>query len=121
MIKETEMPVKDRPLSEIYRLKGLEWADHQAAWYALEKNRKTTLERIKMDMWKKAKIRGEKITEAYVDRAARCSAEWEQYQDKLFEHNEKRLHLRVELDSIDMAAGERMSAEANARKERGHY
>lgn len=115
------IPERERPLSEVYRLKGLEWADHQAAWYALEKNRKTTLERLKMDLWKMYKMRGTKVTEALIDREARCSDAWNDYQAKLFEHNEKRLRLRVELDSIDMASGERMSQEANARKERSHY
>lgn len=116
-----EIPQKDMPLSELYRLKGLQWADHHAAWYALEKNRKTTLERLKMDIWRSYKARGQKVTEALVDREARCLDAWKEYQDMLFFHNEERLRLRVELDSIDMANGERMSMEANARKERSHY
>ncbi len=112
-----EIKDKEKPLSEIYRLKGLEWADAQGAWYALSETKATTLARLTSDI-KKA---DPKMSEARAEREARCMPEWVNMLEEMCRLNTLRLRLKIQLDSIDMAGHEKMSAEANARKERAHY
>ena len=111
-IKAREMPLRDRPLSELLRITGKQWAEHEAAYTALKEAKTTTLERLKT-----ALIEEEKMAEAKAERLAKCTPEWGEYLDLMAEENKLRLDLKIEVDCIFMMNSERIDKNANARKE----
>ena len=104
----------DKPLSELYRLAALEWADKYSAWYTMSENKTTTLavlksREIEMDP---------RLSEAKAERMAKNTVEWQEYMTKLCQLHKEALKLRAYKESVDMRYHEEQSAQANARHER---
>ena len=117
-IKLKEIPVKDRPLSELLRITGKQWAEYEAAYTAMKEAKATTLARLKQQ---KIDAADSKLSEAAADREARNDPYWRDYLDLMAKNNARRLDLKIEVDCIHMANSERIDKNANARKELGAY
>ena len=120
-IEAKEMRLNDRPLSELLRITGKQWAEYEAAYTAMKEAKATTLARLKQQKMDEASNRKFKLSEAAADREARNDPYWQDYLDLMAKNNARRLDLKIEVDCIHMANSERIDKNANARKEIASY
>lgn len=120
----TEMPERERPLSEQFRIVALQYADAHSAANLLEELKTTTLEKIKtgiMDQHKKAfpdaSVR-ESMSENRAERIAKCSPQWDEYIREMCGLRAKADKLKLQMKYIEYQFSEWQAADANARKER---
>lgn len=108
-----EVPEKDRPLSEEFRLTAREYADADAAASLLEELKSTTLEK------RKSIIIAEQpgLAENKAERFAKTSIEWESYIRQMCASRAQATRLRLKLEWIRMRHREWVGADANARHE----
>lgn len=109
-----EMPKRERPLSEQFRLIALEYADAEAAACVLEELKTTTLEKLKSDIIDRAE---EKMPESRAERLAKCSAEWDIYVRQMCDARAKANKKRLQLAYIKLRFAEWQAADASARAE----
>ncbi len=111
------MPEKDKPISELYRLAALDYADAYSAWYLMSEMKATQLAGLKqyeMDM-------DPTLTAAKAEHKARNRLDWIEYIKTMAENNRNRLKAAALMKSIDMRHTENAQANAAARNERKMY
>lgn len=108
-----EMPERERPLSEEFRIVAREYADADAAASLLEELKSTTLEK------RKSIIIAEQpgLAENKAERFAKTSIEWESYIRLMCTARAKATRLRLQLEYIRIRHREWVGADANARAE----
>ena len=110
----TEMPERERPISEKYRLQGREWARLKRAHKRLKEEGPVLLAKGKM----RFVDAGAAKSGAAAERLHIITEDHAKYLDALVlaEHLEDLA--KIELRAIDMEYGEWQSNDANARRER---
>lgn len=109
-----EMPPKEQPISEQFRIVAKQWVDADAAASLMEELKTTTLEKMKNDLI----ARDGPMPDNTATRLAKCDAAWEQYVREMCKHRADANRLKVQMEYIRMKHSEWQSAEATARAER---
>lgn len=109
-----ELPKLERPLSEIYRLTGEEWADADAAAELFSELKTATLSKLKTKLIAE---RGD-MAEAKAERIVKSSPEWEKYIRDMVTAKQTANKLKVRLDSLKIVNREEIDRNANSRAER---
>jgi hypothetical protein len=109
-----EMPKLERPLSEIYRLTGEEWADADAAAELFTELKTATLSKMKTTLIAE---RGD-MPEARAERIVKSSPAWEKYIRDMVAAKQTANKLKVRLDSLKIVNREEIDRNANSRAER---
>jgi len=109
-----EIPKKDRPISERYRLAGLDFAEKHKAARLLEECKSACLSQMI------AKYIAENGPMPFnrAENSVKASQEWEDYVTQMVEARYQADRAKVFRDTLDMLFAEWNSAEANARSER---
>jgi hypothetical protein len=105
-----ELPERDRPISEQYRVIAKEWVALDGAARLLEANKDPVLSQMVMRLNAKSLAAGERM--------AKGSPEWADYIAKTVEARTAANLKRVQLEYIRMKHSEWISGDANARAER---
>lgn len=105
-----EMPERERPLSEQFRIVAKEWCDLDGAARMLEECKTATLSTM-------MKRLGDKPA-AHAERDVKASDEWHDYIKKMVETRTAANLKKVQLKYLEMKFNEWQSAEANVRSER---
>lgn len=105
-----DMPERERPLSEQYRIVAKEWVDLDGAARLLEECKTATLSTM-------MKRLGDKPA-AHAERDVRASPEWMDYLEKMVKARTAANLKKVQLEFIRMKQQEWIAADANARVER---
>lgn len=123
-LQPREMPERERPLSEQYRIAGDEWVEAKFKRDKIKGLKNTMLERMKRDLVEQSDrdradgLRQKSLTNAEAERLVEMSTEWEQYILGLAEAERDTESAWIKCQELEMAFGEWQSREANARKER---
>jgi len=117
-LKPAEMPERERPLSEQYRLAGELWVDAKFKRDKIRGLKNTMLERLKRDAIEEAREAGNRMTNAEAERIIEMSTTWEEYILGLAEAERDTELAWIKCHEIELKYGEWQSQEANARKER---
>lgn len=117
-IAPREMPERDRPISELFRIAGDSWVAAKKKRDLLKGLKDTFLERRKRQLIEDARDAGERMSKVDAESIVKCSDEWEKYIEGLVEAEEVTESAWVKCQELEMRYGEWQSAEANARKER---
>jgi hypothetical protein len=112
-----EIPERERPLSELYRIAGDAWVEAKFKRDKIKGLKTTMLERQKRDLIEEARQAGTRMTNAEAERIIEMSTEWEQYIIGLAEAERDTESAWIKCQEIEMRFGEWQSQEANARKE----
>lgn len=106
----SEMPERERPLSEEYRIAGKEW---------VEADRLASLaEGLKSAKLSEMMLRDASLAISRAEANAKSSIEWREYIDDMVAKRSAANLARIRLKWIDMRFSEWQSADANARRER---
>ena len=114
----SEMPERERPLSERFRIAGDEWVAAKFKRDKIKGLKNTMLERLKCDLIEEVRQSGNRMTNAEAERLIEMSSTWEEYIVGLAEAERDTEAAWVRCQEIEMLFGEWQSKEANARKER---
>lgn len=117
-IKTAEMPERERPLSELFRIAGDEWVAAKKKRDILKGLKDTVFARRKRELIDDARQVGEKMTKVDAEDIIKASTEWETYIRGLIDAEEITEAAWVRCEEIQMRFSEWNSAEANARRER---
>jgi hypothetical protein len=109
-----ELPEREKPVSEQFRLKSDEWADAENAAHILEEMKTATLETMKS----KEIIAGPGIANNKAERLVKSSKAWSDYINKMCAARHKANKLKLELKYLGMRHREWIGANADARSER---
>ena len=109
-----QLPDREQPLSEQFRIVGLQWHDAHAAASLMEEMKTTTLEKMKTTLIQE---RGD-MPDNRAERIVKASPDWEKYIRDMCAHRAKATKLKLQLDYIEMRRWEQSSVEATARVER---
>lgn len=113
------MPQRERPLSEMFRLAGRDWAEAEAKADLLEKLRDPTLEQMKTEKLQELNEQGmAKVPEAMLERLVKSSPQWEEYVRGMCHARELATAAWVERRAIELRMSEMIDGNANARTER---
>lgn len=107
--------MSDKPISELYRLAALEWADWDAAARMREELKTTFLEKLKNELTGED---GEDLPDSHRERIVKASPEYKAYIVEMVRARTKANRARIQVVYLQMKANEWQSAEANARIER---
>ena len=107
-----ELPERDRPISEQYRVIAKEWVALDGAARLLESNKDPVLSQMVLRYGASTK------SLAAAERMAKASPEWADYITKTVEARTAANLKRVHLEYIRMRHSEWISGDANARAER---
>ena len=107
----SEIPLKDKPLSERWRLIAEEWVEADKAANLLEETKSAFLSQKMLALGDMPVSRAEMIVKG--------SIEWTEFIDSMCNARKDANLLRVRRDFLEMRFRERQNADANARKERG--
>lgn len=111
----SQIPEADRPISEQYRLIGLQWVDAEAAAKLHEELKTHTLSKMKRDLITKS---GESdMADNKAERIVRSSPEWETYIREMCRLRAIADKLKVQKDSLRMRHSEWIGYNADARQE----
>lgn len=113
-----EMPERERPISELYRIAGDEWVKAKKQRDLLKGLKDTTLEREKRSLIDEARDMGERMSKVDAESIVKASADWEKYIRALVDAEEATESAWVKCQELEMRFSEWQSAEANARRER---
>lgn len=113
-IKAADLPAKEQPISEQFRIVAKQWVDADAAASLMEELKTTTLEKMKNDLIE----RDGPMPDNTATRLAKCHPDWEQYLRDMCKHRADANRLKVQMEYIRMKHSEWQSAEATARAER---
>lgn len=123
-LQTRDMPERERPISERFRLAGDEWVEAKFKRDKIKGLKNTMLERMKRDLVEQSDrdradgLRQKSLTNAEAERLVEMSTEWEQYILGLAEAERDTESAWIKCQELEMAFGEWQSREANARKER---
>ena len=109
-----EMPEKERPISEEYRIAAKEWVAAKKGFRLLEEMKKINMARMKNALMQE---RG-KMLDAQAERLVLVTDEWAAIVNELVEAETACDYARVKMKWIELRYGEWQSDDANARKER---
>ncbi len=109
-----DLPEKDKPLSERFRLMGKQWVQANKVATAMEEGRKPALARMKTDIMRK---QGE-MSEAKAERIVLSSTDWAEYIQAMVNLRAEADDLKVEMDALQIEKSEQINDSANARAER---
>ena len=110
----SDMPEREIPISERFRMAGEAWVDAHSAAYIMEELKTTTLQKLK------SKLIAERgpMADNQAERLAKSLPEWEQYIKDMCANRAKADRAKVQMKYWEMRYGEWNSREANARVER---
>lgn len=109
-----EMPEKERPISEEFRIAAKEWVEQDKAARLLDELKTVTLAQMKTNLMAE---RGD-MPDAKAERLAKSSKEWEEYIRAMVDAKAAANLARVKMQWIELRFHEWQSADANARRER---
>lgn len=114
MVKIPDLPEREKPLSERYRLAALAWreADRRAKYY------KENKEAVLSQMVLKAMQLDPTLATNKAERQVKGSEAWQEFVNKLVDASNKAADLRIELKSLEIEAEEIKQANINAARER---
>lgn len=115
-IASAQMKPAERPISELFRIAGLEYADLNAAASLKEELRTATLARWKQEV---VTQHGGNMPDNKADRLVRSSDRWVDYNKDMVETRRLADRAFVQRKYYEMVDREKQSAEATARKEMG--
>ncbi len=107
------LPAREQPISEQFRIVARQWVDADAAASLLEELKTTTLEKMKSDLI----AREGDMADNKAERMTKCTDEWSTYLREMCEHRAKAQRLKVQLEYLRMKFAEAQSMEATARHE----
>lgn len=108
-----QMPEREQPLSEQYRIVAKEWVSAEAGAQLLE-DLKTT----KLEQKKQALIDTEgPMPDSHAERRVKAGIEWEEYIREIVDAREKANFAKVKMDYIKMRFNEWQAKDATARAE----
>jgi hypothetical protein len=113
-VQETEVPKRERPISEEFRLVALSYVDADAAASLMEELRTATLEKMKSEIIAAA---DGPMPENKAERFAKSSPDWDSYIKDMCGHRAKATKLKLQLEFLRMKYGEWQSSAATAREE----
>lgn len=128
-IRQREIPEADRPISELYRLIGDQWADADGAANLLEEMKTTQLEQrktrvVEADMANQRAaaepgklVAVKEMPDNRAERIVKASPDWEAYIRQMCDARTKANRLKVQLDQLRMRHMEQTGKDANARHE----
>lgn len=114
----SEMPEKERPISELFRLAGDRWVAAKKKRDIIRGLKDTMLIRRKREIIEDARLAGERMTKTDAEDIVKASTEWEDYIRGLAEAEEATEAAWIRCQELEMKFGEWNSEQANARKER---
>jgi hypothetical protein len=109
----SELPAKERLISERFRIIGLAWADAESAFALLDELKTTTLEQMKSKLMAE---RGD-MPDSHATRIVKSTPEWESYVREMCAAGAKARSLKVKMEALRMEHTEWTSKDANARAE----
>lgn len=113
-----EVPEKERPVAEVFRLKGEEWAQADADAYVAEKLKDTVFERLRQSIYDDAISLGEKVSLNEAGRRASMSEAWEEHILSIGDKKRRANQLWVERKAIEMAHEDIKNRDSNLRHEK---
>lgn len=108
-----DLPERERPLSEQFRVVALQFADADAAASMYEEAKGTTFAKLVTAI----AATQPNISEARAERMVKASDEWSEYLEAMRVARAKATKLKLQLDYIRMKFSEWQSREANSRHE----
>ena len=109
-----EMPERERPLSEEFRIAAKAWVELDKAARLLDELKTTTLAQMKTNLMAKL---GD-MPDAKAERLVKSDPDWEAYIRAMVDAKGEANLARVKMQWIEMKFSEWQSADANARRER---
>lgn len=106
----TEMPVKDRPISEEFRIVAKAWVDADAAANLLEETKSAVLAQ------KMAKLGEMPVNRAEL--TVKASDDWHEHLAKIVEARKEANLRKVQMEYLRMRFSEWQASDANSRSER---
>jgi hypothetical protein len=116
-----EIPEAQRPISELHRLKSVEYVQAYKAWKMLDETEKVKFQRLKqqyIDDCRALEGPGTKVTDAAAERHVLCSEDWEEHLLHKVELDASVKLLNLELATLKMRHEEERMHSANRRDER---
>ena len=110
------IPKAEQPISELFRLAGLEHADLNAAASLKEELRTATLARWKQEVVMQS---GGSMPDNKAERIVKSSDRWVEYNQDMVETRRLADRAKVQMKYYDIVHWERQSRDATARKEMG--
>lgn len=109
----SELPEREQPISEQFRIVAKKWVDADSAASLLEELKTTTLEKMK------SRIVDEEgpMADNRAERQAKCDPEWEKYLRGMCSHRATANKLKVQMEYLRMKFNEWQSMEASVRAE----
>lgn len=109
----SELPEREQPISEQFRIVAKQWVDADAAASLMEELKTTSLEKMKQ------RIIDEEgsMADNRAERQAKCDPEWEAYLRGMCAHRTTANKLKVQLEYLRMKFNEWQSMEASVRAE----
>lgn len=114
----TEMPEKERPVAEVFRLKAEEWAEADARAYFADKMRDTVYERLRQTMFDQAVAEGKKISLNEAGRLVTMSEAWESHLHKVAKARQQANQLWGERKAIEIAHEDVKNRDSNVRHDK---
>lgn len=108
-----EIPARDRPISEEFRIVAKQWVDADAAASLLSELKTTTLEQMKMNLIRDSGPMADNKAEMIV----KSSEEWERYIRQMVDAKAQANRFKVQMEYIRMKFGEWQGYDATARAE----
>ncbi len=109
-----DMPERERPLSEQYRLAANQWCKADAAARILEELKTTRLEQKKQAC---VRASGIDMADNKAERMVKASPEWEEYIIAMVDARTVANELKIEMEAIRMQERELADRNANIRAE----
>lgn len=109
-----EIPERDQPIAEKFRIVALQYCDADAAASLMEELKTTTLEKMKSQIVASST---EPIAENKAERMAKCSDEWTEYIKDMCSHRAKATKLKLQLEYYKMLERKEDREAWNARAE----
>ena len=108
-----QMPERDQPISESFRLTAREYADADAAASLLEELKSVTLEKLKSELIAE---KGD-MPDNKAERMVKASRAWEEYVRNMCVQRARATKLRLKLEWTRMKFSEWQALDATARAE----
>jgi len=109
----TEMPARDRPISEEYRIIAKQWVDADGAATLREELKTATLAKMKSDLIAASQGMADNKAEMLV----KAGPDWVEYVTQMVETRTAANRLKAQLEYIRMKFGEWQASDATARAE----
>lgn len=115
-----EIPEDQRPISELHRLKSIEYVQAYKHWKMIDETEKVKFQRLKQAYIDDCRILEPttKVTDAAAERYVQCSNEWEEHLRNKVELDATVKLLQLDLATLKMRHEEERMHSANRRDER---